>query len=146
MIMQRKINFVIEINKLKMDFFYRTWKAFAWALFVFIISAIPGQEIEPYAIWNVDKLVHSFIYYILTILLTTGFQKQDSLINFRRNAIMIAFYIAVLYGGILEVLQDKCFINRSGNIPDFLANTFGAALAMYTYPLILKIKFLRRLL
>lgn len=129
-----------------MDFFYKTWKAFSWALFIFIISAIPGNVVEPYAIWNADKLVHSLIYFIFTILLTSGFQKQDQNLNFKRSALMIAFYIAVLYGGILEVLQNKIFINRSGNIPDFLANTFGAALAIYTYPLLLKIKFFRRVL
>lgn len=129
-----------------MDFFYKTWKAFSWALFIFIISAIPGNVIEPYAIWNADKLVHSLIYFIFTILLTSGFQKQDQILNFKRSALMIAFYIAVLYGGILEILQNKIFINRSGNIPDFLANTLGAALAIYTYPFILRVRFFRRFL
>lgn len=129
-----------------MDFFYKTWKAFAWALFIFIISAIPGQVLEPYAIWNADKLVHSFIYYILTVFFIAGFQKQNRFVNFKVNALMVSFSISVLYGGIIEMLQAAVFINRSGNMPDFIANALGAALAMYTYSWIIKINFLRRFL
>lgn len=38
--------------------------------------------------------------------------------------------VAIIYGGLLEVMQAKCFSNRSADWKDFVANSFGCLAAL----------------
>ncbi len=129
-----------------MDLLKSSWKALFWAVFIFVISAIPGQVIPPYKIWNADKIVHSFIYFILTILLIAAWNKQKQFILLKAKAKLLSFCFAVTYGGIIEILQENCFTNRSGNIPDFIANSLGAAIAVVSIHALFKIPIIKKML
>ncbi len=52
---------------------------------------------------------------------------------------IIYFFICVLYGGLLEVMQAKCFSNRSADWQDFVANTFGCLIAALFFKKLKKI-------
>jgi hypothetical protein len=102
----------------------RFWKTLLCILFIFIISAVPGQSVPDIPIWNFDKLVHSFIYFWLTFSL---YHDLKSVRNFSGARYTFIIWLAgpIAYGGLLEILQNFIFINRSGNWVDFWANTFG---------------------
>lgn len=51
---------------------------------------------------------------------------------------LLAFTIAAIYGGIIELLQQYVFIKRSMDLYDFLANCTGALIAVLLYPVIKK--------
>jgi VanZ family protein len=47
---------------------------------------------------------------------------------------MIVFFVSgVLYGGLLEIMQAKCFTNRSADWQDFVANSFGCVVAILVF-------------
>ncbi|MBI5219130.1 MAG: VanZ family protein [Bacteroidia bacterium] len=120
-------------------FFKSLWKALVWAILIMIVSAIPGQVMEPYAIWNADKIVHVGIYFILTVLIMNGLKKQTYFPSLAKRALLISVVFSICYGGIIEALQENCFINRSGNWPDFTANSIGAIVAVFVFPYIKKL-------
>lgn len=127
-----------------MNFIKFSWKAIIWAVFVFIISAIPGKIIPPVEILNADKFVHLLIYFIQTILLVAAFEKQNPGPAIPAKSLFVSFCISASYGGIIEILQDYCFINRSGNIPDFIANSIGALVAVITYRYLIKLSVIKK--
>lgn len=87
---------------------------------------------------NFDKVVH-FIFYFGAAFLGFFFLKarlKQNTTNTRMLTISLVF--AVIYGMAIEVLQYSFFPNRSGDVYDAIANSFGAITAI----LVLKLFFL----
>lgn len=106
--------------------------AFLWATIIFALCATPGQFI-PSANWlellSFDKWVHATMFFILCSLLFLVILKYDL-----SKLWMIVFFVSgVLYGGLLEIMQAKCFTNRSADWQDFVANSFGCVVAILVF-------------
>ena len=110
-----------------------------WLLIILIISGFPGNKIPEVPIWQFDKFIHSGVYAILSILVLLAFDKQYSITKSRYITQIIVVLISVSYGGFMEILQNYIFINRSGNLYDFIANTIGAIFGIFMYPYIVKL-------
>jgi VanZ family protein len=95
-------------------------------------------------VWQIDKFGHSIIYAILSVCLLIVFSKQYNQTNKRFQISVLIIFIGVFYGGIMEILQNNIFINRSGNWYDFIANTIGAVLGVFIYPIINKLLPIKR--
>lgn len=127
-------------------FLKQFWKPLVWAMFVMVLSGIPGKVIEPYAIWNADKLVHVAIYFILSMFILGGIINNKEKVTASGKTKYIVLAVAIGYGGLIEVLQESVFINRSGNIPDFVANSLGAFLAVLIINKIYSNKIVKKLI
>jgi VanZ family protein len=93
---------------------------------------MPGQYI-PSVSWlemlSFDKWVHAGIFLILCILLfVVAIKKQQSF-----GLVMVYFILAVIYGGLLEIMQAKLFSNRSADWQDFVANSVGCFVALLMF-------------
>jgi VanZ family protein len=80
------------------------------------------------------------------VLLIRGFVLQSNYSNLQRHAKFFALLICVAYGGSLEIMQDVVFTERSADVFDFIANSFGCVLGLLLYSRIEKmilIKFIR---
>lgn len=102
--------------------------AILWAITIFILSAVPGDKLYMPPIWNADKFAHIAVYFVLSASLIFGFLRIGYCKSFIRQ-IFMAITISVVFGGILEILQQHIFIGRFGDILDFVANSTGAILA-----------------
>ncbi|GAB5538106.1 MAG: hypothetical protein Salg2KO_02090 [Salibacteraceae bacterium] len=98
-----------------------------WAVFIFILSALPGSQFENQTYPSVDKVIHIILYGVLFLLLTTGFIKQRLYPWLREHTKLKVFIGVMLYGILLEILQGLFFDGRNIEIVDMLANAFGAA-------------------
>lgn len=102
--------------------------ALLWALIIFLLCATPGQYI-PSTTWlellSFDKWVHASVFFVLTILCFIAAQKFPT----KKFLPYLFIILCILYGGLLEVMQAKCFANRSADWYDFTANTFGCLMA-----------------
>ncbi|MDO9000783.1 MAG: VanZ family protein [Bacteroidota bacterium] len=102
--------------------------SFLWAAIIFVLCATPGNYI-PTVSWlellSFDKWVHASMFFILSSLLFLVVLKY----NQSKKWMFIYFLICVSYGGLLEIMQAKCFTNRSADWQDFVANTFGCIIA-----------------
>jgi len=74
---------------------------------------------------NADKMVHICIYAVFVILLYIPLVKYKI-----SNSIFKAFIAAVIYGIIIEILQDNFTVNRQFDIYDIIANTLGSCLTV----------------
>ncbi len=106
-----------------------------WALLIFILCAIPGGSLPKSSIFNVpnlDKIVHAALYFPLAFFLGAEFDlsKKNML---RIAAPLLTMLIVVLYGWLIEFLQETIFINRSSDIVDLLADIIGGLTGLAIY-------------
>jgi len=80
---------------------------------------------------NVDKIYHLIAYFTLSISWLFSFYRKPLL----KYVIVIA---CILFGIIIEVLQQTLTVYRTGDYKDALANTLGILLGLLVFNLILK--------
>jgi len=99
-----------------------------WASVIFILCATPGQYI-PSASWldmlSFDKFVHASLFFVLSSLAFISVEQSDE----KAYVFVVIFFVCILYGGVLEIMQAKVLINRNADWQDFVANSFGCLLA-----------------
>ena len=104
----------------------------AWTLIIFVLCATPGQYI-PSASWlellSFDKWMHASIFFVLAVFTFT------ITIKYRKGiaSVITCAILCITYGGLLEIMQAKCFSNRSADWQDFVANSFGVFVALVFY-------------
>ncbi len=83
---------------------------------------------------NLDKVVHSSLYFLLGLswLYTLNPKKRN------KNYIYKILFLITLYGIIIEVLQEVLTINRHGDIKDVIANIVGVIFATLVFNVIRK--------
>lgn len=104
-----------------------------WAIFIFILCSLPGYTIPHYRwtdLLSVDKAVHAFLFCILSLLFIRGFKKQEQFPFLKMHTALIVFLISAGYGGLLELMQNYCFVDRSGSWFDFIADAAGGILGI----------------
>jgi VanZ family protein len=106
-----------------------------WAVLILILCAIPGGSLPQVPLINIpnfDKIVHAALYFPLAFFLGAEFDLSKKSILRLTGPLLTMLFVA-FYGGLIEVLQDKLFINRSSDIVDFFSDVVGglAGLAIY---------------
>ena len=122
------------------------WYPIVWFLVILVLCATPGKDIPHISFLELlafDKWVHAGIFFILVLLMIRGFRLQLEGWFFS-NAMFFTLVVSIAYGGILELLQGAVFEDRSADVYDFIANSFGAIVGVVLYrKLSVKIKFLQ---
>lgn len=108
-----------------------------WALIIFVFSALPSDTIQIPSFWNMDKIIHVVIYFVLAVLLLMGLFMTSRSISFTDSALLTLLAV-VAYGGLMELLQQYVFITRHGDFLDFAANSVGAILGIFAVSFYLK--------
>jgi len=110
--------------------------ALLWAVFILILCGIPGQHIPRLAFidWlRPDKIVHLFLFGVLSFLLIRAFQQQLSFLFLNHHPKIYSVVISSFYGIVIEVLQEYVFINRSGEVFDAVADAVGALIGVLIF-------------
>ena len=114
------------------------WPAILWAIVIFLLCSAPGKSI-PSTDWlrwvNFDKWVHAFLYFVLFFLLFLGYRKFSSI----KLLFWLSFIFCVVYGVGIELIQAYFLPDRSGDVPDALANSMGAVFGVIGVKLYWKI-------
>jgi len=114
---------------------YTKW-AMLWALVILILCGIPGRDIPHISfleLLSFDKFVHAGIFFVLVSLTVRGFLLQTCYEKLRSNSRLFAACICIAYGGSLEIMQGTLFSERSADVYDFIANSFGCLLGLLLY-------------
>jgi len=109
------------------------WKPVSWAVLISILSIMPTDGIESH-LWSFiphqDKIMHFIFYGIFSFLLIRallsyfGKNKSDWILA------LITLLIIVLYGLIIEIIQDRLISSRQGDIMDMFANLAGCVVGI----------------
>jgi len=92
------------------------------------VSLVKLNDVPDIGVSFGDKIFHFLAYSILTFLWFGTFFFNFNLK--KRRAITYSVIISIMFGIIVEVLQDQLTTYRSMDIYDVLANTFGVLLAL----------------
>lgn len=116
--------------------------AVLWALVIFILCALPGEDIPDPGldIPHLDKVVHFGMFFIMSLLIVLLLELHTSLL--RRKIYFIAIFVALGYGGLIEILQHY-FFNRGGDVWDLLADVLGGIAGCFCYPWIKRFFFVK---
>jgi len=117
-----------------------------WTLVIFTLCSVPGKSI-PKVNWlefvSFDKFVHASMFFVEELFLIRV------LINFPENSFWhknyksVSTLFCIIYGGSLEIMQYTIFLERSGDVLDFIANSTGVITGLFLYkPLAKKINWL----
>ena len=117
-------------------FFRHLFPSFLWALFILILMGMPGTQVPSVDIFQIDKVVHLFVYLVFVQLLIVGFKKQRSYKSLIYRSIPYAVGIGISYGIITEVLQGTIFVARSIELLDMLANAIGCLLGVISFRIV----------
>lgn len=85
-----------------------------WALFIAFLELL-----------SFDKFVHATLFFILVWSIYKAVNKT----NAYKQALIYALSFSIPYGGVLEILQQELFDERTADLFDFIANTFGCIVA-----------------
>jgi VanZ family protein len=98
------------------------YKAIVWVFIITYLCFVDGSNFnKPHInIPHLDKIVHFVMFFILGILLgIIGHIKHT-----RFNIKWLPF-IAIIYGGVIEIVQQLFIPTRSGDVFDWVADTVG---------------------
>lgn len=114
------------------------WKSITWIIVILFLSAISGNELKKVPIIPIphfDKIVHFGMYFILTSVLILDFtasrlRSMNPKMNFKTLFFILIFSIS--YGILMELMQEYVFEKRSADFYDFLANSLGSFMALFS--------------
>ncbi|MDR2413860.1 MAG: VanZ family protein [Odoribacteraceae bacterium] len=104
----------------------------AWATVIFVLCAIPPGTIPASrgAIPQADKLVHFFLFLVMSLLLHAATRPLARPRPAR--AILLVILCCTAYGGMIEILQAR-YLHRGGEWMDLLADSAGAVAGSLAY-------------
>jgi len=112
-----------------------------WILIIAVLHFIPGYDLPQLDlsyIFQIDKIVHVFIFCVGVYLFATALSERQK--NSFLSYLVLMF---ILYGLLLEVLQDLFLIQRSADVFDWLADIIGVFLGVWLFnkfPILVPVK------
>ncbi|WP_268848769.1 VanZ family protein [Flavobacterium aestivum] len=105
--------------------------ALFWTGIVAYFCLVESSEIPTIDIPNLDKCIHTFFHFVFTLVWFLYLRKQLQYSNVIRP-LFYSFLFSLIFGIIIEFLQQLCTTTRSADFFDFIANAIGALLALFT--------------
>lgn len=97
--------------------------AIVWTITITALSLLSLQQLPSISIIKFkDKIIHFMFYFVFVFLWCKAFNATI------KKSIVIVF-VAIVYGIIIEALQDALTTNRVADVYDALTNTLGAVTA-----------------
>lgn len=104
---------------------------------------IPGNNLPESSFLetiHADKLVHLFLYGVLFLLWSYGWNQQYSQQRFRLQVETLSVGMTVVYGTIIEILQPYISQQRAFEFGDLVMNLAGVFTGLILWLLLLRSK------
>lgn len=105
------------------------WAALLWTGVIAFFCLVQLNNVPLGEVSNLDKLVHIFFHFVLTVLCFLFFQKYTNALNIFKS-IIISFLFSVFFGIGIEIAQELFTTTRHADVFDVLANLSGAILGV----------------
>ena len=107
---------------------YNIFTLFFFSLIV-IGCFIPGNNLPKSRVENLDKVLHSILFFLFSFSAIIGFIKQSQFPKIHFDAVKYAVGIGAILAIITEVIQHFIIPRRSFDVFDILADLVGIILA-----------------
>jgi VanZ family protein len=108
-----------------------------WSLVILIATLIPGKAIPKVGFFQIDKVVHFFIFGVLMFLSCYALKKSYEYTGKPLRFIGIALIYSLALGIIIELIQQYV-PGRGPSVADVVANSIGVALGYGAFRLLQK--------
>jgi len=114
--------------------------AILWAIIILTLCTIHLGSItkSPLFFAGFDKLVHCGMFFVLVVLMGYGYFTNNSKVGNIFGMLILVTIIAIIFGGIIELLQYYFIPWRSGEWDDLFADTVGALMGSFSILIIFK--------
>ena len=111
----------------------RVYPPFAifWLFLIAAGSLTPGKELPQSGLWDYDKIIHLVFYTILAFLLAGWFGGRQPGSIWHAHPYLIAILAGIVYGIIIEALQEAFVADRYFDPWDIVANGAGCLLGSF---------------
>jgi len=120
-----------EYNRSRLQLLYFT-PAIGWGILILYFSTLPRTEVPGLLNKFSDKLIHASIYFVATFLIYFGFLRFKRAGFVLRRPLFLSFFICVVFGGFIELVQMYFVPGRSGEWLDIAANVSGSLIFVLT--------------
>jgi VanZ family protein len=112
--------------------------AISWTLLIAFLCLVTFSKLPSLGVSGVDKYVHATLHFVFTLF-------WGSYISLKQNEIKIpkilrVVMLSILYGIVIEILQETTTTTRNADILDVLANFTGTLSALAVFILLKKKK------
>ncbi|WP_418264766.1 VanZ family protein [Flavobacterium faecale] len=118
--------------------------AISWTSIVLVLCLIRLDGAPQIDVVNIDKYVHSIFHFVFTMLWYLYLRLQFKNEN-RYKPFIVSFAFSILFGILIEILQQCCTASRSGDVLDVLANLLGASMAIGLFYVLDSFKILKKI-
>jgi VanZ family protein len=101
--------------------------AIAWAIFIFILSSIPGEYFGDEPFDPFDKVVHALLFGILYFFIYRALKFQNRSRFISEFSVALAFLLIVIYG-IFDEIHQTFIPGRQPDVTDSLADIIGGGI------------------
>jgi VanZ family protein len=104
-----------------------------WALFVLIICSVNlgGVGDSPMFFRGFDKLTHTGLFFTLVVLFCNGIIRQQRPRSFSYKQALLVAIAAIVFGGLIEILQLTIFTWRSCEWSDMFCDVLGVCMGIF---------------
>ena len=103
--------------------------AIVWTVFITVASLVSFNSVPKVAIPGNDKLVHFLFYFFFVVFWSIALHKNF----YSKKYSFIIVVFAIVYGIIIEVLQELLTTTREPDFYDVIANAFGAIIGYFGF-------------
>ncbi len=113
------------------------WKSILIGIIIFILSTITFSTNNNLPkISNLDKIVHLLMYLSLSFTLYYDYLNENK--KRTNNFLTLLMLCAIIYGGIIEIIQEYFIIRRTAEWLDWGADILGVGLGFSLGIIVLK--------
>jgi len=115
--------------------------AISWLIIITFLHFIPGPDL-PQSYWSIifqiDKIVHAFIFCVGVYLFAIALSQKQ-----KKSFLTLLISLFILYGLMLELVQELFFVYRTADLFDWLFDIIGAFLGGWIFmkfPILVPVK------
>ncbi len=98
------------------------WLATIWTVIITVLSLVSFYSIPNVNIIGNDKIIHFLFYFLFVILWGSAIKQTYSYFKY----VLLIVLISIIYGIVIEILQNVLTNTRKADFNDVLANSAGS--------------------
>ena len=119
--------------------FFYFFSAIVWAILITVFCLVQFKTVPLGNVSHLDKVVHAFFYFVLTFLVQLNWRVSKLNWSYRTQAV-VSVVGTILFGVLIEILQETCTATRHADVLDVIANSVGALLSVVAFKLYVRFK------
>ena len=122
----------MTLLKRKLGFSWYAMPTLVWTICIFIASSIPSPEMPGFSIFEMDKVIHLGVYFVLAACVFTACSHAEAPLYLQSHKIAATILFVAVYGA-LDEFHQYFVPGRAVEFFDWLADVSGAFVFIFLF-------------